>query len=786
MSESEQLVFQFGPFQLDVSRRLLRRDGQPVTIAPKTLDTLVILVRNHGQLLEKEELIRLIWPKSVVEESNLAIQISQLRKLLSQPLGLDPIVTVPKRGYRFVAPTTRLDSSMQAPAAIAAQTHDSPRVARSGRWMTLAGILLLIALLLSALYWNYWPGRHKAPAASAAPMANPAARTAALSEKDTLLLADIQNETDDPVFDSTLRQALSIQLEQSPVLSLLSDQQIYQSLSLMKQPRTARLTPEVGWELCQRVSAAAVIYSSIAHLANQYIFGLRAIDCRTGVSLANIQLTVEGKDHVLQAVNQAATDLRQRLGESLAQLQQYNTPIEQATTASLPALEAYSIGWLMNYRQGDAAGAIAFFKRAIQLDTDFAMAYAALGQAYSNQYEPALAAENLRRAYALRERVSEREKFYIESRYERVVSGDLEKARQINLQWSQTYPRDAVPHASLSLIDRVLGQYERALEESKEAVRLAPASAQGYANLAFCYVLLNRVDDAKAVATDALSRNLDSPLLRLNLHFQAFLRHDAAAAEELERWSAGQAGIEGRFLQDKAFQLAYRGQITQAQAFSERAIAATLHSGDRETAADYVTSWAVFQASIGDAAQAARSAIAGVHQAADDRETRYKAALAYALIGDTAHAMPLVTALSREFGDDTAVQSLFVPTVRAAMALSAGDAQEAIRLLEATRPYELSKTTVLYPLYIRGIALLQLHQADQAVAEFKKVLAWPGVVLDDPVGALSRLQLARAYVQLGSSEQARAAYSDFLSLWRDADSSVPVLMAAKSEYAKLP
>jgi Flp pilus assembly protein TadD len=371
---------------------------------------------------------------------------------------------------------------------------------------------------------NPWrPHAASAPAAAAPSDANTPAATPGsagptadkpLSDKDSVLLADVDNESGDAVFDQTLRLALSIQLEQSPFLTLISDQQIQRSLMLMKQPKSARLTPELAWELCQRNGAEVVIYPSIAKLSDQYILGIRAINCRTGDPVANQQSTAPDKDHVLQAVDSSATELRRRLGESLSQVQKYNTAIEQATTASLPALEAYSVGWMMNYRKGDSAGALAFFRRAIQIDPDFAMAYAALGQAYSNGYEPAHAAQYLRRAYALRERVSDREKFYIESRYQRLVTGDLIKARLANEQWAQLYPRDAVPLTSLALIDRYLGQYERALSEAQQALHLSLDSAQSYANLCFSYLLLNRLPEARSLASEALAKQLDSPIYR--------------------------------------------------------------------------------------------------------------------------------------------------------------------------------------------------------------------------------------------------------------------------------
>ena len=788
MAEREQVVYEFGPFQLDVSQRLLFRDRKLIPVSPKATETLVVLVKNHGQLVEKEALIRQIWPGSFVEESNLAVQVSQLRKILSEAMGRDPIETIPKRGYRFIAAVQK-STAIDAPPVAAVPPEPTapppaPRAARARPWMMILGLAaLLLALLLAFLGIVRWRTTPAPPAATIA-AARPLAAATGLTAKDSILLADIQNETGESVFDGTLRQALSIQLEQSPFLALVSDQQIQRTLSLMQQPKNVRLTPELAWELCQRTASAAVIYGSVANLGNQYILGLRALNCRTGDSLVNQQTTAEGKDHVLKAVDEAATALRAKLGESLAQLQKYNTPIEEATTPSLSALEAYSVGWLMNYRKGDPAGAIAFFQRAIQLDPGFAMAYAALGQSYSNLYEPGHAAQYLKRAYELRERVSEREKFYIESRYQRLVTGDLEKARQIHQQWAQVYPRDAVPYTSLGLIDRYLGQYQRALTEAAQALQLSPDSAQSYTNLSFSYLLLNRLAEAKALADEAQSKNLDSPLLRLNLYFQAYLRNDRPAAEQLEAWSVGRAGIEHRFLEDRAFQYASAGQLDQALALSKRAIASALRSGAKETAAAYQIKWAVLQALIGNGSQARQDAAAGL-RLADDRDSKYNSALAFALSGESARAQVLVESLDKAFPQDTAVQFCYLPTLRALLALARGDAAQALQSLEATKPYELGEVTVLYPVYVRGQAYLAAQRGADAASEFQKIIDWPGVVSDDPIGALAHLQLARAYAMQGSIEKARTAYRDFLTRWQDAPPTIPILVAARSEYAHM-
>jgi eukaryotic-like serine/threonine-protein kinase len=779
MPERAEPGYELGPFRLDATQRLLFRDGELVPLSPKALETLLLLVRNHGQLVEKDELLRQVWPNLVVEESNLAIQISQLRKTLSGPMGADPIDTIPRRGYRFVGSVRPASAAAEPAAASAAPPEHAAQepgaaTARHGthlmRWLIVAVLAVLAVFGLVRWRLPVTPGA--------------AHRASVLTVKDHVLLADVQNDTGEAVFDSTLRQALTIQLEQSPFLTLVSDQEIERALTLMNQPKTAPLTHDLAWELCRRTASGAVIYESIATLGSQYVLGLRAVSCRTGDTLADEQLRASGKDQVLHAVDDGATRLRTRLGESLAQVQRYNAPVEQVTTPSFAALEAYSQGWLMNYRRADPAGAISFFQQAIALDPDFAMAYAALGQTYSNLYEPTEAARYLQRAYAFRGRVSQRERFYIESRYQRVVTGDLEKARLINQQWAEVYPRDAVPHASLALIDRFLGHYQRALSEASAALRLAPDAAQSYANLSFSYLLLNRLAEAKAVARDAQGKNLDSPLLRLNLYFIAYLEKDRNAAAELEAWSVGQAGVEDRFLEDEALQNAHAGQVVKARALSERAVAAALHAGTPDVAAGYAAQWAVIEALLGDAGAARRDATAALKLSAD-RDARYSAALAFALAREEPRARSLVESLNQDFPEDTAVQFCYLPTLRAALALVHGDGAQALSSLEPTRPYELGKVTELYPVFLRGQAYLEEHQAAQALAEFQKILALPGVVTDDPIGALAHLESARARAMQGSPAAARAEYQAFLALWQGASPAPPLLMSARAELAHL-
>jgi eukaryotic-like serine/threonine-protein kinase len=606
----------------------------------------------------------------------------------------------------------------------------------------------------------------------------------ALTEKDTIILADFTNTTGDTVFDGALRQGLEMQLEQSPFLSLVSEERMQKALRLMDQPPDAKLTPEVARQLCQRTQSVAVIYGSIANLDNQYILGLRASNCHTGDSLANQQITAEGKENVLKAMDKAATKLRGELGESLVLVQKYNTPIEEATTPSLPALEAYSAGRLMMVGKANSPGAVPFFQRAIQLDPNFAMAYAALGNAYSNLQETGRAAEYLRKAYDLRERVSERERFYIESHYHHFATGDLEKARQVYEQWEQTYPRDAGPRTNLAAIDSFLGQHERSVIQATEALRLSPEDAQNYANLVDGYIYTNRLSEAKALAGEAESKGLDSPELRHLLYVIAYLQKDTEGAEKQASWSVGQPGVEDLFLGDEAQRAAYSGKLEKARELSRRAVSSALRTDEKETAAGYEINAALREGFFGNAAEAKRHAAAAL-TLAKDRDTQYGGALAFAITGENARARQLGDSLGKRFPEDTAVQFCYLPTIRAMLALGQNDPAQAIQILEAAKPYELGSAAVLYPAYVRGEVLLAAKKGGEAAVEYKKIFDNPGAVGDEPIGALAHLGLARAYVLQSDTAKAKTAYQDFLTLWKDADPDIPILMQAKAEYAKL-
>jgi tetratricopeptide (TPR) repeat protein len=610
----------------------------------------------------------------------------------------------------------------------------------------------------------------------------------ALTDKDTIVLADFTNTTGDAVFDGTLRQGLSVQLEQSPFLSIVSDQEIQQTLQMMDQKRDAKLTPEIARELCQRIGSAAVLDGSIAQIGTQYLLTLKAVNCASGESLASTEAQASDKNHVLDALGKTASEIRNKLGESLGTVQKFDTPLEQATTPSLEALQAYSLGKTM-MNKGDYTDAVPLFQRAIRLNPNFAMAYASIGQSYVNLGETILASENTTKAHELRERVSEREKFYIESHYYDLVTGDLEKARRVYELWAQTYPRDDVPPNNLGVIYRILGQHDKALAKAIESFRLAPASPDSvsYYELVFSYLNLNRLDEARATAEEAQAKKLDSPTLRFGLYLLAFLKNDVAGMGQQVAWGAGKPSAEDYLLALESDTAAYSGRLRDARAFSRRAAASAERAEEKEAAADYEADAALREARFGNAAEA-KQEVASALGHSTGRDVQYLAALTLAIAGDAARALTLADDLGKRFPEDTIVQFNHLPTLHAQLALRRNDASKAIEVLQAAAPYELGyglTNGAVHPVFMRGEAFLAAHQGVEAAAEFQKVLDHSGIVFNDPIGALAHLEIGRAYTLQGDTAKAKAAYQDFLALWKDADPDIPILIAAKSEYAKL-
>ena len=644
------------------------------------------------------------------------------------------------------------------------ESHNRLAVSRALGWKGVVGVSLVLAGILVFVVWLLSPRKGHL-----------------LTERDAVLLADFTNSTGDSVFDDTLRQALAVQLAQSPFLSLVSDQRIQETLRLMERAPDTRVTSNTARELCLRTDSTAVIEGSIAKLEDDYVVGLNATNCHTGEVLAREQITTPSKSLVLGAIGKAAQEMRQKLGESRTTLAKFDTPLEQATTSSLDALKAYSLGAKKN-QAGEIGASLPFFQRAIQLDPNFAMAYIGLGWNYWGLGEASPAVENFKKAFELRSRVSEQEKLSIEAAYYWVAIGDLEKARQTEELWEQIYPRDAWPANDLSIIYSLTGEFDKSLVKAKEALRRDSTFAPRYAILVNSYMNLDRLEEAQSTAEEALRKSYDSPILRLYLHQLAFLRNDRLGMAEQVAWSEGKADAEDELLASAGCTAAYYGRFANAREYWLRAVASAEHNKKTEGAASYKTRQAIEEALFGNADKA-RPLAAAALAISKSRDVEVTAAFALASAGAVEQTRKVAEDLAKHYPRDTLVQFVFLPIIHAQLAISRGDSVEAIEALRSAEPYELAFS--LFPLYVRGEAHLTAHQGREAAAEFQKVLDHRGAVGNEPIGALAHLGLARAYLLQGESTKALAAYKDFLALWKDADPDIPVLKQAKAEYAKL-
>ena len=616
-------------------------------------------------------------------------------------------------------------------------------------------------------------------------------RTPRLTDKDTIVLADFRNTTGDPVFDETLRQGLTVQLEQSPFLKLVSDERIHKTLGLMGRPPDARLTGELGKEVCERTGSAAILEGSIQPLGSQYVLGFRAKNCSTGDIIDDEQAQVDRKENVLSALSQIASKFRTRAGESLAMVTKHSTPLAEATTPSLDALKAYSAAWKTLHSAGDAA-ALPQFKRAIEIDHNFAMAYAYLGRVYGDIGETKLSAEATAKAYQLRQRASDSERFFITASYDMDVTGNLEKAQETFELWEQTYPREYEPPGLLSgAIYPAFGKWDKAVEQANRAIALDPDVPFAYVNLATAYQFLDRFPEAETAYRRALERKIEIPEMLAQRYSLAFLKGDQAEMERLIASSRGKRGAEDGVSDLAVFGQAFSGRLQRARDLLQRAANLARDSGDPERATLYLTGAALWEAFFGNM-QTARQDAAAVLKSSESRDVEYGAALALALSGDSDEPEKLAKDLETRFPEDTSVRTNYLPGIRAALTL-ATQPSKAIELLQAAAPYELgvpgSWNTgtfgVLYPVYVRGLAYMAAHQGAEAATEFQKIVDHRSAIALDPVGALAHLQLGRAFVLSGDKTKAKTAYQDFLTLWKDADPDIPILQRAKTEYAKL-
>jgi eukaryotic-like serine/threonine-protein kinase len=815
-----QKLLRFGTFTLNLDTEELRKDGTLIKLAPQPIRLLALLASRAGQVVSREEIQRQLWGDDthVDFEHGMNQCINQIRGVLNDNADRPVYVeTIPRRGYRFLAPVVSKTLPIPLPKVVESQsgiqelprafaTEPSPGGERAAsppvapqtaptavstgtataaalapeaapirkpgrRWSllrpALAVVVCIAAVVVAGLYWT----TH---------------RVAALNEKDTVVLADFTNSTGDKVFDDTLKTALSFQLEQSPFLNVLSDHTVATTLRLMDRPPNQRVTGEIARELCLRTNSKAVVAGSIAAVGPNYLVGLKATDCQTGDTLVSAAEEARNQEGVLKAVSVVGNELRGKLGESLASVARFNKPLEQATTSSLDALEAYSRG-LQLRSQGEST-AIPYFERAVELDPNFAAAYLTLGTAYYNLQEQNLAVRNLTRAYDLRDRVSERERWAIEGAYYGLVTGEIPKAIQTYSEWAQAYPRDAWPHANLGTFYTPLGKYDRAVAEMQEQTRLTPGTFAN-ANLLLAYAALDRLSEAQDVFDQAHAEQLDDPVLRVNRYLLAFLQGKPTAMQDQLAWAMGKPGVEDQMMSAQSDTDAYYGRFTKARDDSQFAVESARRSGAPEAAAVWKANAALREAEVGNFAQARQQAAEAL-ALSDGRSVRVMAALAFARAGDAAHVQKLAEKLDQEAPLDSIIQGYWLPSIRAAMELDKDSPDQAITTLKLASSYELGTQAPfglgpMYPVYLRGLALLRAGNAQAAAAEFQRMVDHPGIAGNFVLLPLAYLQLGRAQMIMGDKNAARKSYQNFLAIWKDASPDIPIFNQAKAEYAKL-
>jgi DNA-binding winged helix-turn-helix (wHTH) protein/tetratricopeptide (TPR) repeat protein len=766
-------LFEFGPFRVDPEKQALLRGGELIALNPKTFQILLVLVRHGNQIITKDELMKSVWPDTFVEETNLTRNIFSLRKALGDNQQNRYIITVPGQGYRF-AEGVRLVS--EPDFRVLAASHSKVQIQiRETKRGGLVAAAVIATLVIGTGTIRFF--RHRTPA---------------LTGKDTIVLADFVNSTGDTVFDGTLRQGLAVQLEQSPFLSLIPDRRIHQILQLMGKTAEMPLTAAVANEVCERTGSAAVLEGSIASIGTRYVLGLRATNCRTGDLLDEEQVQSATKEQVLNALSDVARNFRTQVGESLSAVAKHDTPLADATTPSLEALRAYSTGLRLHASRG-AIAALPLFRRATEIDANFAMAHAWLGRTYADLDESDLAAESISRAWQLRDRITEREKLWITVAYQTLVTGNLTQAQQTCEAWVQTYPRDAAPHQLLAgMTNKSVGRYEQALAEAQKAIELDPDFAMVYYSLGVNNAYLGRLERANSAINRAVARGLEIEEFVMLRYDLAFLKDDQVGMDREAARARARPEAANWISNKEAFALAYLGRLHQAREMSARAVFEAAQNAQRERAALWGTGDAVREAFFGNLPEAKKSATAALEQS-KDRAVEYGSALALAMSGDSSRAETLANDLDIRFPEDTAVQFSYLPVIRARLALNRGDASKAIELLQMAVPHELGVPPsaisglfgAMYPIYMRGEAYLAEHRGDEAAAEYKKVLDHPGIVVADPIGAMAHLQLGRALAVSGDKAKAKIAYQDFLALWKKADRHIPVLTQAEAEYAKL-
>jgi DNA-binding winged helix-turn-helix (wHTH) protein/tetratricopeptide (TPR) repeat protein len=772
-------IVRFGSFEVDLQEGKLTKAGVRIRLQAQPLQILALLLERPGQLVTRDEIRQKLWSQDTFVEFDDALNtaVRKLRTALNDSADNPRFLeTIPRRGYRFVAPV----ASTPEPETVVPNQAGVRRHPYLYLYLVLVAALIVAAVAVAAFRHFHRP-------------------VFAITPRDTIVLADFANTTGDPVFDDTLQTALNVSLRQSPFLNLLSDSEVAKTLQQMTRPASTKLTPEVARELCQRAGSKAYLAGSIGSLGSEYVLGLKAANCQNGDTLAQELVTAASKEKVLDALGAAASRLRGELGESLATVQKFDVPLVQATTFSLEALKALSLGRKASDEKGPAA-ALPFDQHAIALDPNFAMAYRALGIDYTNLSEMGRAGEYFTKAFQLREHASEREKLTINAEYYSYATAELDKGAQTFQEEIEIYPRDEAAYVNLGLVYAAEGQYEKAAEITRQAARLAPDAVSEYENLANYSLALQRFDETRQVIHEAQARKVDDFILHNALYALAFLASDSAAMAEQQQWFASKPEFENVGLALASDTDAHGGHVAKARQQIKRAVRSAVSADNKENGAVYLAITAQREAAFGNTELARKMAAEALKLAPASQGAESEAALAFALAGDTARAEFLAQHLKKRFPLDTQMQSLWLPAIQAQLALDKRKPEVALNVLQAGSPIEfgqipfVNNISCLYSVYVRGEAYLAAGQGNAAATEFQKILDHGGIVWNCWTGALAHLGVARANaLQARTSPaagdvarvRALAAYKDFLTLWKDADPDVPILKQAKAEYAKL-
>jgi len=746
----------------------------------------VVISREEEKVPGNGDAPTVITPELV--SSQRGLQPAELRRRLRGDLDtivLKALRKEPERRYGSVEEFSRDIERYLTGAPVRARK--STMAYRSGRFLrrhkeSLAAVLVVLGIMAGGLYYRSHQNKR-------------------LTDKDSIILIDFANSTGDPVFDDTLKTALNVALRQSPFLNVLSDSQVANTLREMTRPPSTKLTPEVARELCLRAGSKAYIAGTIGGLGSEYVLGLKAVNCQSGDTLAQEQMTAASKEKVLEALGGAASKLRGELGESLATVQRFDVPLVQATTSSLEALKAYSIGYRVGNEKGSAA-ALPYDQRSIELDPNFAMGYLEVGNDYNGLSQLGRAAEYFTKAFQLREHASERERLAIAADYYSNATGELDKAAQAYQEQIATYPRQSAAYGNLSLVYAAQGRYEKAMESQGRDRSLTPNAVGVYVNLANDALALQHFEEARQIIREAQTRKLEEPVLHSALYALAFLSSDSAAmAEQQQWWGTGGSEFENWGFSLASDTEAYAGHVGKARELTRRAIASAEQADSKENGAIWQAIAAQREAAYGNPAKARQSAAASLRLAPTSPGTVVEAALAFAMAGDTARAESLAQDLGKRFPLDTQMQSLWLPAIHAQLALDRKNPTAALHALQTPSAIELGQIpfvlniSCLYHVYVRGEAYLAAGQGSAAAAEFQRILDHGGIVWNCWTGALAHLGVARANALQSrtahgaDADAARtrslAAYKDFLILWKDADPDIPILKEAKAEYAKL-